>query len=118
MNHLESRGAVLLKSSRASTDDKLAIVEALVACEDLAECASRCTEWLGEHAGVDKALCLVVDSGRQRLIGLGGWGVSPAEVERFSLELEDRQHPFITALARTRPVALQGSFSNPTNHAA
>src|SRR6266404_668655 len=107
-----SRGTTPLRASplRASSEAKLAIAEVLLTCEDMAECAEQAMEWLGENVGVRQASCLTVDRSQKCLVGLAGWGVPGNGVRSFSVELEDHEHPFIAALARSRATTMGGSF--------
>src|SRR5579864_2895855 len=83
---------------RASTEAKLALSEFFLPCDDIVQCAERSLEWLGEYVGVDQSLCLAVDPARKRLIGLAACGLPHADVQGISVEIEERQHPFVAAL--------------------
>jgi PAS domain S-box-containing protein len=65
--------------------------------------------WLARHAGIERGLCAVVESESSRLVGLTGLGLSLASVDAFSLELNDRMHPLVVALAASEPVSFSGS---------
>ncbi|MFL6193593.1 MAG: hypothetical protein ACJ75H_05440, partial [Thermoanaerobaculia bacterium] len=88
---------------------KLALVEALLAEEEARPCAVVALRWLVRHAGVDRAVCAVVDAETGRLTGLTGIGVSIASVDGFSVEIGDRTHPLVVALAGGEPVAFHDS---------
>jgi signal transduction histidine kinase len=97
----QSRGGV---GSRA----RLALVDALLAEQEIRPCAVLALRWLARHTGVERGLCAVVESESGRLVGLTGIGLSLSSVDSFSLDLNDRTHPLIVALAGSEPVAFRG----------
>jgi PAS domain S-box-containing protein len=88
---------------------RLELVEALLAEREARPCAALALRWLVRHAGIERGLCAVVDTDSGRLSGLTGTGVSAAAVDSFSLDLDDRTHPLIVALAGAEPVAFHSS---------
>ena len=84
---------------------KLALVDALLGEEEARSCAVVALRWLVRHAGVERAVCAVVDTENGRLSSLTGIGVTLASVDGFSLDLADRTHPLIVALSGGEPVA-------------
>ncbi|MFL6291292.1 MAG: PAS domain-containing protein, partial [Thermoanaerobaculia bacterium] len=88
---------------------RLALVDALLAEQEVRPCAVLTLRWLARHAGIERGLCAVVESETGRLIGLTGLGLSLASVDAFSLDLNDRMHPLVVALAGSEPVAFPGS---------
>ena len=104
-----ARVAVVPQSRRvaaASSEERLQLLEFLLATNDVAECAERAVEWLAAHAGVSIALCAAVDASNTSLIGLAGHGLGSFRVTDFRQELEQRSHPFVSALTRLQPVVL------------
>jgi PAS domain S-box-containing protein len=104
---------------------KLALVDALLAETEARPCAALALRWLARYAGVDRAVCAAVDAESGRLVGLTGLGVSPSAVDGFSLDLADRTHPLVVALAGSEPVAFHDSgqtvprpFETPLGHAS
>jgi PAS domain S-box-containing protein len=87
---------------------RLALVDALLGEQEVRPCAVLALRWLARHAGVERGLCAVVESESGRLVGLTGIGLSLSSVDSFSLELHDRTHPLIVALAGSEPVAFRG----------
>ncbi|MGH7313167.1 MAG: histidine kinase dimerization/phospho-acceptor domain-containing protein, partial [Candidatus Rokuibacteriota bacterium] len=89
---------------------RLALAEFFLGCEEPAECAQWALDWLGAHANVRQALCLVRDIERVQLVAIAGLGLSPAHVSRFVVDLGGSQHPFATALLRgeVHQVSLNG----------
>jgi signal transduction histidine kinase len=88
---------------------KLSLVDVLLAEPEPRYCAMETLRWLARHAGIERAVCAVVDSDGGRLAGLTGLGVPSAAVEAFSLELNDRTHPLVVALAGNEPIAFHDS---------
>ncbi|HEY9420474.1 MAG TPA: ATP-binding protein [Thermoanaerobaculia bacterium] len=97
-----SRGAV---SSRV----KLALVDALLGEREARPCAVLALRWLARHAGVERALCAVVDTDNGRLSGMTGMGVGLASVDSFSIDLADRTHPLVVALGGGEAVTFADS---------
>jgi PAS domain S-box-containing protein len=90
---------------------RLALVDSLLAEQDVRPCAVLTLRWLARHAGIERGLCAVVETETARLVGLTGLGLSLASVDAFSLELNDRMHPLVVALAASEPVSFPGSGS-------
>ena len=73
-----ARVAVVPQSRRvpaASSEERLQLLEFLLATNDVTECAERAVEWLAAHAGVRHALCAAVDPSNTYLVGLAGHGL-------------------------------------------
>jgi PAS domain S-box-containing protein len=96
-----------------SSKVKLALVESLLAEQEARPCAVLTLRWLERHAGVERALCAVVDHETGRLQGLTGMGVAVAAVDSFGLEAGDRTHPLLVALSGGEPVAFHDLRSFP-----
>jgi signal transduction histidine kinase len=88
---------------------KLSLVDVLLAEPEPGHCAVETLRWLARHAGIERAVCTVVDADGGRLTGLTALGVPPAVVEAFSLDLTDRTHPLVVALAGNEPIAFHDS---------
>jgi PAS domain S-box-containing protein len=88
---------------------RLELVEALLAEREARPCSALALRWLAQNAGIERGLCVVADSTSGRLTGLTGVGVSPAAVDAFSLDLDDRTHPLLVALAGSEPIAFHSS---------
>jgi PAS domain S-box-containing protein len=98
-------------TSGASSEERLQLLEFLLASDDPAECAQRAVEWLGAHAGARFALCAMVDSTGARLADIAKHGL-PRAAAGLSVELDQRDHRLVTALARTQPVVLSDNGSD------
>ncbi len=103
----------VLPSSRGSgtigARVKLSLVDVLLAEPEARLCAVETLRWLARHAGIERAVCAVVDPESGRLAGLTGLGVPPAVVEAFSLDFSDRTHPLVVAMAGSEPIAFHDS---------
>jgi PAS domain S-box-containing protein len=111
-----TRGAASARPARRpepGPEERLGLLEFLLACEDAAEMLERCLEWLGEHAGVREGRCLVLDVDRTRLIHLAARGAPREAVNGFTLDLEAREHPLVRVLSASRPVVLSRETTGP-----
>jgi signal transduction histidine kinase len=88
------------RAPAASSEERLHLLEFLLATNDVVECAERAVEWLATYAGVRHALCASVDAGNTNLVGLAGHGLDRFHPTEFRLELERRDHPLISVLTR------------------
>ncbi len=92
---------------------KLALVDALMAEQEVRPCAVLTMRWLVRHAGIERAVCAVVDQETGRLAGLSGFGVSVAAVDALSIDLGERMHPLLVALTAAEPIAFRSSSQMP-----
>jgi len=99
----------ILRNGGAGAKAKLALVDSLLAEQEVRPCAVLTLRWLARYAGVERALCTAVDLESGRLQGLIGMGLSVAAVDSFSLDLTDRTHPLVVAQAGGEPVAFHDS---------
>ncbi len=90
---------------------KLALVDALLAEPEARPCAVLAMRWLVRYAGVERAVCAVVDHESGRLACLAGMGVALTAMDSFALDLTDRTHPLVVALGGGEPVAFHDSQS-------
>jgi PAS domain S-box-containing protein len=95
--------------SGASAEARLALAEQLLSEPEARPCAVLTLRWLARHAGLERGMVLVVDAQESRLAGLSGYAVPLAEVDAFSLDLTDANHPLVLALASDEPVALHAA---------
>jgi PAS domain S-box-containing protein len=101
------------RTPAASSEERLQLLEFLLATNDVSECAERAVEWLVSHAGVRHALCAAVDVAHTNLVGLAGHGLHPASPRDFRLEIEQRSHPLVAALTRLQPAVIPpNGYSN------
>ncbi len=73
---------------------------------DAGQCAQRALAWLQRSAGVRRGLCLAADTAPPRLVPVAGLGVPVNRLERFSVDLEVRDHPLTQALLSSVPMTL------------
>src|SRR5262245_35463635 len=88
-----------VEGSDSRVEAKLELNEFLLACDDPIECANRGVEWLAEHCGVTRGMCLLVQGVPGRLVGVAGCGSAPARISEFALDLEERGHPLVLAMS-------------------
>ena len=94
---------------RALGEAKLALLEFLLGSNDSVECAQRALEWLGQHAGVKRALCAGVNEEASQLVGIAGYHVTPERLKRFSFDLDDRKQLLVAALSSRKPTMVSGN---------
>jgi signal transduction histidine kinase len=96
--------------AQSSPDDgtagKLALLEFLAGCTDAEAAADRVLGWFAGETRVRRALCAVVETERGRLVAIAGHGIRPRDLQRFSVDLDDRDHPAAAAMARVAPTVL------------
>src|SRR5690242_20177245 len=90
-------------------DTRLELTEALLVSRDPGQCAQRALTWLQRQAGIRRAVCLAADTAPPRLVAVASLGVSGSRVDRFSVDLEIRDHPLTHALLSTTPTLLGGN---------
>jgi signal transduction histidine kinase len=104
-----SRGAASGRAARRAepaSEERLGLLEFLLACDDPTEMVGRCLEWIGEHAGVREAHCLILNSERTRLVHATGPGAGRGSSNGFTIDLETPDHPLAKALSAVQPVIL------------
>src|SRR5262252_3959602 len=85
--------------ARVSLEARLALTEALIAAHDVVACAQVGLDWLATHLAFDRLLCAVAEEGeRPRLVAVAGLGIDPSQLNSFSIELEDTDHPLVRLL--------------------
>ncbi|HEV8615070.1 MAG TPA: ATP-binding protein [Methylomirabilota bacterium] len=94
----------------SDADGKVALLEQLLVVDDVAQCAQRALDWLARHAGVTRAVCLLAPLEQStRLVAVATFGVSGSRVARFSLDLEERDHPLVRAMLGAGTVTFSGA---------
>jgi signal transduction histidine kinase len=107
--------ATAARSARAGSGPKpgaasrLELLEALLISRDPAQCAQRALAWLQRHVGARRALCLAADFVPPRLVPVASLGLPTRRVERFSVDLELRDHPLTRALLSSTPTLLSAN---------
>src|SRR6267142_1024204 len=86
--------------------NRLDLLEALLMSRDAGQCAQRALAWLQRNAGVRRGLCLAADTAPPRLVPVASLGVAASRLERFSVDLEIRDHPLTQALLSSTPTVL------------
>ncbi len=97
---------------------RLALLEQLLIVDDVEACAQRALDWLGRHAGVTRAACLLAPLEHSgRLTAVAGLGVSATRLTRFSLDLDERDHPLVRAMLGPGPVSFSANGGDPRRRA-
>ena len=100
-----------------TSSSKLSFLEALLACDSLVEAAQLGVDWLVRSGAVKQIAIALVDldrPGGARLIGAAAQGLDSADVGALSIDLEEREHPLIQALASARPSVVPASALDGT----
>jgi PAS domain S-box-containing protein len=100
------RPAPAPRPGAATPEDKLALTELLLASEEAEEGAQHCLDWLGKHLGVKRGLCAAVDGEGGRLVALAAYGMPVPSADEWTVELDERDHPLVTALSQVEPAPL------------
>jgi signal transduction histidine kinase/PAS domain-containing protein len=101
-----TRGAALRAARRADprVEDRVRLLEFLLASEDSVALAQRSLEWLGDVAGVREGHCLALDADQTHLTYLAGYRVP--RIDSFTVDLDAHGDPLIRVLSASAPVVL------------
>jgi PAS domain S-box-containing protein len=92
---------------------RLRLAEELLGARDLAQCAERALDWLRRHAAVRRGLCLVAPlGGGSQLVTVALLGLPP-RAGRFTVDLDERSDPLVTAMLGPGPVLFTPNGSDP-----
>jgi PAS domain S-box-containing protein len=92
-----------------SAEAKLALLEELQRCSDMASAAQSTAEWLVEHAGATRTIFAAPDHASHTLAGIAGAGVSSRQLKKLSFPLDDPGHPLINALTNGNAISFHGA---------
>jgi signal transduction histidine kinase len=92
----------------SASDARLALLEQLLALQDIGATAQAVLRHLERTDGLSHALCALTEPIHGRLRGVAGLG--QARSEAFVLALSDRSHPLVAALESPAPVLLSQEF--------
>src|SRR2546427_496845 len=95
------------------SDARLALAEFLLKCEVVHECAQWSLDWLGEHGGVRRAACFLVDHDGGELGAVAVYGAAPSTISRMTISLDQRDHPLVAALRMSKPIQLSPETFGP-----
>jgi PAS domain S-box-containing protein len=98
----------------ADAASRLEVLEALLMARDAGQCAQRALSWLQRRAGVRRGLCLAADTAPPRLVPVASLGVAASRVDRFSVDLDLRDHPLTQALLSATPMLVSGNGHGAT----
>src|SRR5438445_10859102 len=90
----------------AGAASRLDLLEALLLARDPEQCSQRALAWLQRQCGVRRALCLAADAARVRLVPVASLGLPSQRLDRFSVDLDVRDHTLTQALLSSAPVLL------------
>jgi PAS domain S-box-containing protein len=93
-----------LPADSSSDARRLELTERLLSEERARECAEIAMAWLARSFPIERAFCATISENGDTLTGLAGLRLTHAVVERFQLDLSDRNHPLVLTLASREPV--------------
>jgi PAS domain S-box-containing protein len=93
-----------------NADARLALIEALLRCEDVADCAQVAVEFMVRQTRARQVLFAlrVAEGSSALLVGVTGFGVEPSRESAVRVDLEDEAHPLAQALLAGGPTQLDG----------
>jgi signal transduction histidine kinase len=91
-----------------SAEAKLALIEDLHGCTDVAAAAQSTAEWLLAHSGAERTIFAAPDHVRGVLTGIAAAGVPARQVKKIALPLDDSTHPLINALTNGSAITFHG----------
>jgi PAS domain S-box-containing protein len=106
----EARASVRRASDPAAaagpspTARRLELTERLLVEVRARACAEATLDWLAATLPMQRALCAAISENGDSLTGLAGLDVPHAAVERFHVDLSDRNHPLVLTLGSREPV--------------
>jgi PAS domain S-box-containing protein len=105
MNRPAVAQSVSRRSPAASADARVAFIEALLRCEDGADCAQVAVEYLVRQTRAREVLfALRVPQGdSSQLVGITGYGLEPSRISSVSVDVEDVTDPLALALVAREP---------------
>lgn len=106
-----SATATAVQPAGVDMEAKLALLEFLLANNDLQASSRRGVDWLAAHAGVEQALVAVLDPSTASLLLVAEHGISSSAIVEFALSREDEAHPLVRALDRPEPTYFDSSTS-------
>src|SRR5688500_19511962 len=99
-----STTGLTLPGGAAAADRQVALLEFLLGSLDQVESARRVVDWLVENGLTSKAAVLLADHANHQLVIIAERGLPG--VTDLSVDLRQEQHPFVRALAASRPLFL------------
>src|SRR6478672_2059387 len=95
--------------SGVDSEARLALVEFMLATNDLQASARRAVDWLVSHTGVKKAVVAVSEPDSSALHLVAEHGISSTAIAEFSISRDDGAHPLVRAMDRADATYFDGS---------
>jgi signal transduction histidine kinase len=110
--HSEKSRRAAAERSQAGAEARLGLLEFLLGSLDLEVCAQEALRWLSRELAIERAMCLVFDDQKKRLIFLAEYGVETAT--DFSVNVaEEEGHPLLVALSHREPTFFPATSRQP-----
>jgi PAS domain S-box-containing protein len=110
LNRTAFAQAVSRRSPAASAEARLAVIEALLRCEDASDCAQVAVEYLVRQTRASQVVFALrrEDGESARLVGVTGYGVEITRDAPLRADLDDDSDPLVQALFAGHPTHLDG----------
>jgi PAS domain S-box-containing protein len=95
--------------SAVSAEAKLSLLEELQRCSDPVTAARSAAEWMLAHSGAERTIFAAPDHSRGTLVGIAGAGISPRQIKKLSLPLDDASHPLVNALTNGSAISFHSA---------
>ncbi len=92
-----------------SAEAKLELIEELQRCADASTAAQSAVEWMLAHSSAERVVFAAPNHAHGTLVGIAGAGVTPRQLKRLSLQLDDATNPIIRALANGSAVSFHSA---------
>lgn len=96
-------------SSHAPSSSRVSFLEALLTCDSLVEAAQLGVDWVARAADTKQIAIALVElerPGAGRLAFAAAHGLGSGDIAALSVDLEEREHPLVQALALSRPMVV------------
>ena len=90
---------------------RVRLLEAFVSRGDVTDCTQFALQWLSEILGLPLSLCLLRPEGEEALFTVGAHGLPGTAASRFTISLEDWNHPLVTAFTNREQAFFRSAHS-------
>jgi signal transduction histidine kinase len=92
-----------------TAEARLALAQELLRSVSGASAAQTTAEWVIAHTGADRSVFLAADHARGALVATAGAGVTPRQLKKISIPLDDPAHPLVKALTNGSALAFHSA---------
>jgi signal transduction histidine kinase len=102
-----------MSGREALLGERLRLLEGLLTCTEITDCAASALQWLADVLGVEQSLCLVRFAGEPRLQTIAASGLPTETAADFRISLDDWTDPLVGALTSRRAVHYPAAHLTP-----